>query len=420
MELAFEGRKISGLLRAPPSKSHTHRAFFMASLSPGETVVRDPLMAQDTLSTLEAMRAMGADAQLEDGSVRIHGHPLRAPSQTIDVGNSGTTLRILAGIASSLKEKVSLTGDPSIQKRPMGPLLNALRDLGASCESRSGFPPISVQGPLRGGEVGINGNMSSQFISSLLMAAPLAGRDVDISVLGRMVSRPYVDVTLDMMRRFGLKIDNEGTSFHVRHGQSYHSKDYTVPGDFSSAAFPMAAAALAGEVTVMGLDMQDPQGDKAMLDILRQMGADVRVDPGSVTISQSSLEGVDVDMGDIPDLFPITAVLAATAAGESRLFGAPQLRFKESDRIQHTVAMLHNLGADVTETDDGCIIRGVARLRGGWVDPVDDHRLMMAAAVASLASEEPVAVKDAECHSVSYPSFLQDMRSIGLRWRELS
>lgn len=420
MELAFEGRRISGSIRAPPSKSHTHRAFFMASLSPGDTVVRNPLMAQDTLSTLDAMVAMGAVAEKGQDSVLIRGQPLQAPTHTIDVGNSGTTLRILAGIASSLTEKVSLTGDPSIQKRPMGPLLNALRDLGAKCESRSGFPPVSVRGPLLGGEVGISGNMSSQFISSLLMAAPLAENDVEISVLGRMVSHPYVNVTLDMMRRFGLNIDTRDDSFHVRSGQPYRSNDYTVPGDFSSAAFPMAAAALGGEVTVTGLDMQDPQGDKAMLDILRQMGADIQVSDNSVRVSRSSLEGVEVDMGDIPDLFPITAVLAATAEGESRLHGAPQLRFKESDRILHTVAMLHNLGADVTETEDGCIIRGVSRLKGGWVDPVDDHRLMMAAAVASLASEEAVAIKDAECHAVSYPSFLIDMRSIGLGWRDLS
>jgi 3-phosphoshikimate 1-carboxyvinyltransferase len=337
----------------------------------------------------------------------------------LDVGNSGTTMRILAGIASSLCENITITGDHSIQKRPMAPLLNALEDLGVACSSRSGLPPVTVRGPIRGGETEINGSMSSQFISSLLMAAPLAEGDVKISVLGRLLSRPYVEVTLNMMQRFGIDYKRNGDSFEIRSGQPYSNTDYTVPGDFSSAAFPLAAAALAGEVTITGLDLQDPQGDKAILDILRRMGADVRVSGHQVTVAQSELLGLDVDMGDIPDLFPITAVLASTAIGESRLHGAPQLRYKESDRIKHTVIMLQNMGADIVETDDGCIIRGVPRLKGSWVDPVDDHRLMMAAAVASLASDEAMAVKDSECHSVSYPSFLQDMRSIGLQWREL-
>jgi len=417
MDLIIDGKQVYGKVKAPPSKSHTHRAFIMASLSTGETVVSSPLLAQDTISTLDAVCSMGAMRRFEGDAVHISGSTLRAPEGIVDVGNSGTTMRILTGIAATLDSPVTITGDDSIRKRPMAPLLNALRELGARCESHMGLPPVTVCGPLRGGKTNINGNMSSQFITSLLMSAPLADEDVDISVIGKMVSRPYVDVTLKMMSDFGIEFREGDNEFSVPAGQHYTAADYTVPGDFSSAAFPLAAGALAGEVTVTGLDLQDPQGDKAILDILRQFGADVKTSNDSATVARSSLEAIELDMGNIPDLFPITAVLAATASGKTRLYGAPQLRFKESDRILHTVSMLKNMGAEIVETDDGCVIHGVPHLHGSWIDPVDDHRLMMAASIASLVAEGPMTIKNGECHAVSYPNFLEDITTLGMRWR---
>lgn len=417
MDLIIDGKQVFGTVKAPPSKSHTHRAFIMASLCAGETIVSHPLWAQDTISTLDAMCSMGAQHRKDGESIHIVGSPLHAPNGIVDVGNSGTSMRILTGIASTLDVPVTISGDKSILKRPMFPLLNALRDLGASYESQMGLPPVKICGPLQGGRTNISGNMSSQFITSLLMSAPLAKKDVNISVIGNMVSRPYVDVTLKMMSDFGIQFQEKKNEFHVPAGQNYHCTEYTVPGDFSSAAFPLAAGALAGEVTVTGLDLRDPQGDKAILDILRQFGAEVKSSANSVTVTQSKLEAIELDMGNIPDLFPITAVLAATASGETRLYGAPQLRFKESDRISHTASMLKNMGAQITETEDGCIIRGVTQLHGSWIDPVDDHRLMMAASIASLVSEGPMTIKDGECHMISYPNFLKDISTLGMKWR---
>lgn len=417
MDLIIDGKQVFGEVRASPSKSHTHRAFIMASLSAGETAVSHPLLAQDTVSTLDAMRSMGMKHRQEGEVIHIMGSALRPPDGIIDVGNSGTTMRILTGIAATMDAPVKISGDESILKRPMAPLLNALSKLGASCKSRMGFPPVEICGPLRGGVVDIGGNMSSQFITSLLMSAPLAEEDVHISVVGNMVSRPYVDVTLKMMSDFGIRSKEDIDGFFVPSGQSYCRAGYLVPGDFSSAAFPLAAGALAGEVTVSGLDLEDPQGDKAILDILQRFGADVRTAGDRVTVARSDLRGIEWDMGNVPDLFPIVAVLAATASGESRLYGAPQLRFKESDRIMHTATMLKAMGANIAETEDGCIIHGVPHLHGSWIDPVDDHRLMMAASIASLVAEGPVTIRNGGCHSVSYPRFLEDISTLGMRWR---
>lgn len=406
--------EISGCVTAPPSKSHSHRAIFLSSMADGESVIDEPLLSADTLSSCDAMRAFGADIEVRDSRLRVRGGGLMSKGGTIDVGNSGTTLRLLSGLASLFPQTTVIDGDSSLRTRPMGPLINALTEMGARCSSVQGKPPVSISGPLVGRKVSIEGGVSSQFISSLLLASGLREVDTTVEVLGRMSSRPYVDITISMMRRFGATVHCDGSSFTIEGGE-YVPHDYRVPGDFSSAAFPLVAGAIAGDVKVTGLDHNDLQGDRAILDILRSFNADVEIGEGWARVKKSKLEAADVDLGDTPDLFPIVSVLAANAEGTSRLFNASHLRFKESDRIATSVAMLKSMGAHVTGTDDGCIVKGGRPLRGGIVETHGDHRIMMAGFVAGLNVIGHTEMSSNGEHEVSYPLFLEQMGHLGVK-----
>ncbi len=413
--ITFRGGDIEGEVSPPPSKSHTHRALFLASMAEGRSVVDSCLLSADTLATIDACRAMGASVSMDGDTATIDGGDLSAPTVPVDAKNSGTTMRLFSGICSMFDRPVTITGDDSLKKRPMGPLLDALTSCGVRCSSNDGLPPVTVQGPNRGGDVSIKGDVSSQFISSLLLTAPMLDNGTVLTVEGKMVSEPYLDVTTRMMGMFGAASERDGNVFIIPGGQGYRPCDYSVPADFSSAAFPMVAAALGGRCAVKGLDIEDPQGDKRIIDILRQAGATVSVEGRTVTVERKELHGIDVDLGSAPDLFPVVAMLLSTADGDSRLYGAPQLRFKESDRIETTVRMIDALGGDAVGTDDGCIIHGVKRLSGGRVEHRGDHRIMMSAAVASIVCDKPVVMNDPECAAVSYPGFPSSMASIGLR-----
>ena len=415
MDITFSGGCAKGSVKVPPSKSYTHRAIIMAALSGGKCVISNPLISFDTKATAEAVRSMGAVVRETDGKLIIESGVFHAPDRTIDVQNSGTTMRLMTGISALFDSEVTITGDDSIRKRPMGPLLKALESCGVECSSNDGRAPITIKGPVTENEIRIDGSMSSQFVSSMLMMAPLVGRPMDIIIEGKTVSRPYIDITLSMMKRFGITVEEKDGRFHIE-SQTYRPCDYTVPSDFSSAAFPLVAGGLSGEVSVSGLDMSDPQGDKKIVQILETVGCAIKVNGDTITCSSNGRpKAADIDISNVPDLFPIVAVLMSTADGESRLYGAPQLRFKESDRIASVERMLTTLGADIKGTDDGCIIKGVKRLKGGRIDHLGDHRLMMAASIASLISDGPVSMLDDSCWNVSYPGFVEQMRLIGLR-----
>ena len=413
-DIVFRGGRAEGKVSPPPSKSHTHRAIIMSALSEGRCEVSSPLISFDTRATMDAVRAMGAVVTEREGSVTVECESIHAPDRTIDVMNSGTTMRLMTGISSLFSEKVVLTGDSSIQKRPMGPLLDSLSAAGVECSSNGGKPPVEVRGPITGSELVIDGGVSSQFVSSLIMSSPLTGRPTDVRITGHLVSKPYIDITTSMMGKFGVEVTEEGNVFHAE-PQHYRPTDYRVPADFSSSAFPLVAGGIAGRVTARGMDMSDPQGDRKIIDVLKEAGCDVEVSGDEVTCSNTGrLEGAEIDMGDIPDLCPVVAVLLSTAKGRSRLYGAPHLRFKESDRIALTENMLRTLGGDIRGTEDGCVIEGVERLHGGRIEHNGDHRMMMAAAVASLVSDGPVSMENDACWNVSYPGFPEQMRSIGM------
>jgi len=407
---------VSGTVRAPPSKSYTHRALVLGALSGGTCTIQRPLRSEDTDATLAGIASFGASIEREGDDLRISGGRLQAPGKTVDARNSGTTLRLLSGVASLLDGTTTLTGDSSLRKRPMGPLLDSLNSLGArtSALGGDGRPPVEVRGVLRGGIATLPGDVSSQFLSSLLLACPLAANPSEIRVLPPLRSEPYVGMTREAMARFGVELTAEDGVFRIAGTQQYVPTDLEVPGDFSSAAFPLVAAAIArGDVTVSGLDLSSAQGDRAIVELLRSFGASVDVEADRVRARGGDLAGQTVDVAETPDLFPVLAVLASQADGESRFVNGSHLRHKESDRIATTVSMLRALGVAAQATEDGCVVRGPNRLRGAFVDAQGDHRILMAAAVAGLVADDAVDISDPWCFRASYPSFLDDFRALG-------
>jgi len=393
----------------------------LALLAEGLSVLRRPLRGADTLATMDAVRSFGGIMREED-ELSIEGGHLRCPDDVIDAKNSGTTIRLMAGIASLIPCATVLTGDDSIRRRPMQPLIEALTMMGVECESTrgNGLAPLIVKGPNKGKETSIRGDVSSQFISSLLISSAAKDVDTTIHLTTPLKSRPYVDITMEMMSLFGAKAESTTDGFFVPGDQSYRSRNYTVPGDFSSAAFPLAAGALTGEVTVRNLDPNDRQGDRRFLDILQELGAEVHWNKGDLCCACGQLIGREIDLGDAPDLFPMVAVLCTQAEGESRIFNAAHVRLKESDRISATTTFLKAMGADVMEKEDGCVIRGRTALKGATVSSLKDHRILMAAAVAALVAEGDTFISDGDCHCISYPDFVKDMRSLGAKMEMIS
>ena len=378
----------------------------------------NPLMSEDTKATLDALYALGTEFTSSAKGVRIHCEEFRRAFGTIDARNSGTTIRLIAGLSSLLPFKTVLTGDQSLIRRPMSPLVDALIQLGAKCEylGKRGLPPISVQGPISKPRCEVAADVSSQFVSSLLIACSQKENDTSIRLMGEMRSRPYVDITIQMLKDFGAEVEEKEDVLKVRGGQKLEREEYTVPGDFSSASFPLAAAAIpGGEVTVRNLEMGSPQGDRAIVDHLSAFGASVTVFKDSVKVVGNALQGTEIDVRHTPDLFPILAVIGAVSEGKTVLRGGEHLRDKESNRIATTTAFLKSMGAKVTPTSDGCEIVGVDKLQGAAVETEGDHRILMAAAVAGLVASSDVRILDNDSFNVSYPGFLRDMHQLGCR-----
>jgi 3-phosphoshikimate 1-carboxyvinyltransferase len=406
--------RVEGTVLAPPSKSYTHRAFLLGLLAQGTTRVRDPLVSEDPRATLDGIEALGARVKREGLVVVIQSdgkvHP---PPRAVDCLNSGTTLRLMSAIAGLCDGEVTLTGDASLRKRPMRPLLDALAALGATAQGAQGKAPVTIRGPMRGGRAVLPGDVSSQFVSALLLAGARTPDGIVVDVSGDLKSRPYVDITVEMMADFGAKAEATPRGFSVPGGQRYHPADYRVPGDYSTAAFPLVAGALSGEVTVDNLPQRTAQGDKAILDLLERFGADVSRHGRAATVRAAPLRGTSVDLSDTPDAFPALCALAAHAQGETVLSGAAHLRFKESDRIAAMVGNLRKMGVDAHERPDGAVIRGGIVHGAQGLVTHGDHRVEMALAICALRATGPVELDDHEAHAVSYPAFLTDMRRLG-------
>ena len=412
---------LRGEAIAPSSKSYTIRAVLSSLLADGTSTVRSPLISRDTEAAYNACRLFGGEIRRGEGVASIRGTAgrVKRPSAAVDTLNSGTTIRICTAIASLCGGKVGLTGDDSVLRRPLRPLLDALGMLGVKSSSLNGCPPATVEGPLVGGICDIRGDVSSQFISAILMAAPYAREDVTVNVTTKMKSRPYVDLTLNMLKRYGVEAKNRDYSrFTVPSGQIYRAADYTVEGDYSSAAFLLSAAALTkSDVTVSNLFRDSLQADRKIVQILSDMGADIELADDQVTVrSKGALTGVTVDLSDSPDLVPIVSVLGALAEGRTEIVNAAHARLKECDRLKAMSTELAKMGADVTEKEDGLVING-GRLAGARVDGWLDHRIIMSLAVAALRAEGETVISGAEHADVTFPAFRDVMNRLGARIR---
>ena len=421
MKLLVDQSRLLGTVPIPGSKSHTIRGVAIASLADGTSTIRHPLISGDTMSAVSCFRELGADIDTEspnEWTITGTGGSIHVPDEPIDVGNSGTTLRIAAGTAALAtgSKPIVLTGDHQIQSRPIEPLLQSLSDLGAMAKSikGNGMAPISVQGRMRGGDTAIE-CMTSQYLTSLLMAAPLADNKTRIAVT--LLNEPdYVQMTLDWLDKQGILYDNYNLQrFEITGGQRYKPFDLPIPADFSSATFFLCAGAiLDANITLTGLDFTDSQPDKIVADYLENMGADIRVDGNRVRIRRSELKGVDIDMNRTPDALPAMAVVGAFASGTTRLLNVPQARKKETDRIACMAAELTKLGIETEELPDGLVIHHCKKIKPAALSGHHDHRIVMALSLA-LMSRGSVggSIDTAEAINVTFPEFVTLMRALG-------
>jgi 3-phosphoshikimate 1-carboxyvinyltransferase len=422
MDVTISRSTVAGRTQAPPSKSYTHRAILAAGYADSATVA-DPLLSADTRATMRAVEAFGGTVDHDEEANRLHiegfdGDP-ETPADVIDCANSGTTMRLTTAAAGLADGLTVLTGDDSLRSRPQGPLLRALDQLGGRAESTrsNGQAPLVVGGPITGGSAAIPGDVSSQFVTALLMAGAVTDAGIDLTLQTELKSAPYVDITIEVLEAFGVSARQTKNGFSVGGYQSYDAGDgYTVPGDFSSISYLLAAGALAGgEVTVSGA-YPSAQGDQAIVDIVREMGGDVawNDDSGELTVSGSDLTGIEVGVGDTPDLLPTIAVLGAAADGETKITNCEHVRYKETDRVSAMAEALTKMGATVEETEETLTIDGGAtELTGATVDGRADHRIIMSLAVAGLVADGETTITGAEHVDVSFPEFFETMASLG-------
>jgi 3-phosphoshikimate 1-carboxyvinyltransferase len=385
--------------------------------------IRNPLLSRDTNATVDACAAIGATMEMKSGVLTVEGTRPRVPDDVVDVENSGTTLRFMTSALSLAPEgHAVLTGDSSIRRRPMQPLLDTLGQLGVQAWSSRGngcAPVIVKTGGMRGGKASIRGDVSSQFISSLLISTPMAEIDTSLSVADA-VSRPYIEMTLRLARLFGVKVRKKGYSeFEVASGQEYRAADFSVPADFSSASFIVAAVAMiGGRVRIENLDASLPQGDARITEIARLMGAKVAEEAGALLVASDGdkLHGGTFDLGDTPDLLPVVAALALRCDSPVEIVGTAHARFKETDRIAIVAKELSKIGANVKERDDGLkILPQKGRLMAAPLDAHGDHRMFMAFSLASMLIPGGAPVVGVESLDVSYPTFLEDIRKLGAK-----
>lgn len=458
MKVSVKKSILSGIIQCPPSKSYSHRAVVISSLASGRSMLNNVLLSRDTRATLNCCKMLGVDLQLtglsnnlKENSTNVTVNSkggrdgLLTPNDVLQADNSGTTIRLLTSACALVPRGYSiLTGDDSLRKRPMEDLIKALNQLGVNCFSAtpSYLPPVIVQGGgIGGGIAQISGQISSQFISSLLLSGIFSKKGITIQVLGNQVSRPYVDSTTHVMKCFGVDIQHERKNiesidsnrqgsgklvqdvgnqiteeYFISPNLEYRAEKFVVPGDFSAAALLMSSAYLSqGELTITGLNFDMPQGDMAIVDIIREMGGQIHVDRlnGWVKVNGNSrLQGGNFNLTKTPDLLPVLAILSLAATGETQIEGISHARFKETDRVANVATQLSRFGASVSEKVDSIRIKPPAQIKSTSVESFNDHRLFMAFAIAGLATENSI-VEGAESVDVSYPQFVDDLKDLG-------
>lgn len=410
--------QLAGELLAPVSKSDLHRLILACALSDGSSLIRRCTLSEDIRATARVMEAAGAAVTFGDDNILVEGIGQHKSERIdCDCGESGSTLRFLVPVMAALGQSARFIGHGRLAQRPMQPLLQQLEQHGVtfSLPDNGDWLPMELDGKLQGGCFSFSGDISSQYITGLLFALPLLHEDSQIRLTSPLQSKGYVVMTLRVLERFDITIHPVENGWDIPGNQQYRTPgQLEAQGDWSNAAFWLCAGAIGNHpLTVHGLDLQSLQGDRAVADLLAQMGAQVTTEGHSVTVTPAPLKAITIDGAQIPDIIPVLSVVAAVAQGETHIVNAGRLRIKESDRLHAMYQCLSAIGADITELADGLIIRGKPQLRGGTVDSFNDHRIAMSMAVASLVCKEPVVIRDPLCVSKSYPHFYKDFQALG-------
>lgn len=416
MSCRVEKSKLAGKITCPSNKSYTHRAIIISSLADGKSTIKNALFASDTNATIEACKSFGAQIKQDGNDIIIQGvNEINNQDFTIDAKNSGTTIRIAAAIASLSKGRIILTGDHSLRKRPMQPLLDALQSIGAKCYSTDGKPPITVSGIVKGGEITIPGNISSQFISALMILAPKTEKGIILNIGGDLVSKPYLDATINVMEKFNVKVETiQPYNKYKILPQTFIPTTLTIPTDFSSLALLLSAAILVGDNLRFEFTLGDlPQGDEKIISFLKKLGVEVLSKENIISVkSPQLLEGGKFDLKNSPDLLPPLAILSLKTSKPIEIFNVRHARFKETDRISILARELKKLGIKVTEKGDGLILESSEQLKSAELDSENDHRLFMALCIAGMYVGD-CTVTNPESIEVSYPNFISDMNKVG-------
>lgn len=403
----------NGTVNVPPSKSDVHRAIICAAMANGVSRISPVALSNDIKATIGCIKALGADAVLENNVLTVDGTNMyKNKTALLDCGESGSTLRFFIPIAAVGNINATFVGKGKLPQRPIGIFTEALPKAGTVCKTEGGLP-LEIKGQLKSGIFEIPGNVSSQFITGLLLALPILEGDSEIVLTSPLESVGYIAMTIRTMKQFGVNIQATEKGWHIKGVQSYKTCDYTTDGDWSQAAFFMVLGAVSGKVTVKGVAKDSTQGDKKCAEILARFGAKVTQLDNEVTVEKGELKAITIDASQIPDLVPVLSVCAAFAEGTTKIINAERLRIKECDRLKATAELLNNLGGKVKELSDGLEITGVSSLKGGNVNGYNDHRIVMSAAVCAARSDEDITATFAMSINKSYPDFYIDYNSIG-------
>ncbi|MCM8761834.1 MAG: 3-phosphoshikimate 1-carboxyvinyltransferase [Candidatus Omnitrophica bacterium] len=411
-------KKLQGEVTIPGSKSHTIRGVVIGTLAEGTTKLINPLISEDTLASVQGCRDLGAkiDTSGRNWIIEGTGGKLRKPEEPLNLANSGTSLNLLIGVSSLGNFDVILDGDESLRTRPVQPLLDALNQLGASGISLmgNGKPPVKIKGEIKGGKTEVNG-ISSQFVSSLLISTPLAKGDTEIRVIN-IHEVPYIEMTLRWLDDRGIVYERncDYTYFKVKGNQRYNAFEKVIPADWSSATFFLVAGAIIkdSDILLKGLDVNDVQGDKMVMEYLKKMGADIRIEKDGIRIKGSRLKGAELNLNNTPDALPAMAVCGCFAEGTTKIYNVAHARIKETDRIKVMTEELSRMGARIEEKTDGLIIHN-SNLKGNKLNGHYDHRVVMALSLAGLIATGTTKITTAEAVSVTFPNFIELMRKIG-------
>ncbi len=413
MKKSIKPSKIKGTVKAPASKSMLQRAIAAALLAETPTKILNPTYSNDAKAALRVIKALGARVTAGKDEIFIKGG-LNPTGDVLNCGEAGLSIRMFSPIAALWHEELTLTGEGSLVVRPVSMIEKPLKALGVEVTTTNGCPPLRVKGPLQGGEAEVDGSMSSQFLTGLLMALPKAPKDSTLKVKD-LKSTPYIDMTLSLLDAFGCEVQHSNyETFFIKGNQRYRIGEYQVEGDWSGASFLLVAGAVAegGSVIVTGLDIESPQADRKIIDAIKAAGASVKMTSGRVEITNSKLKAFDFDATHCPDLFPPLVALACNCKGTTVLTGVNRLTYKESDRAMALEKEFSTLGAVIRIYGNQMKILGT-KLKGGTIDSHNDHRIAMAGALAAINAEGDVTIQNPQCVAKSYPDFFEDFAAIG-------